>query len=221
VRALLTVLLLLVGIGKVSADAPFSDLPLNVTEPKGPAKGVVILWSGDGGWSSTMQGFADALAARGFGVVGISSLRYFWYEQAPEVMAADNERLVAHFSELWQTDTIILAGYSFGADMLPFAWPLMQPETRQKTDLIALLSPFPKTEFRITFLGMLGIIRGSNDVASAIAALPADRVFCLIGEEETDMACAPSSEFDFVQVPGGHSYNGDAALIADRLIGAL
>ncbi len=220
-RALLTVALLLFGIGRVPADTALSDLPLNVTEPQGPAQGMVILWSGDAGWSGTMQAIADALAKRGFGVVGISSLRYFWHEQAPRIMAADNDRLIAHYAALWRTDTIILAGYSFGADMLPFAWPLMTEETRDRTDLIALLSPFPKTDFQITFLGMIGIVRGDHDVSAAIAGLPADRVFCLIGEDEKDMACAPSAEYNFTTVPGGHRYNGDVDLVADRLIGAL
>lgn len=220
-RALLTVLALLLGIGRVPADTAFSDLPLNVTEPNGATQGMVILWSGDAGWSGTMQAIADALAGRGFGVVGISSLRYFWHEQAPQIMAADNDRLVAHYAALWRTDTVILAGYSFGADMLPFSWPLMAEKTRKATSLIGLLSPFPKTDFKVTFLGMLGIIRGSQDVSAAIAALPADRVYCLIGEEEEDMACAPSSDYIFETVPGGHRYNGDADLVADRLIGAL
>lgn len=220
-RALLTVLALLLGIGRVPADTAFSDLPLNVTEPNGAAQGMVILWSGDAGWSGTMQAIADALAARGYGVVGISSLRYFWHEQAPQIMAADNDRLVAHYAALWRTDTVILAGYSFGADMLPFSWPLMAEKTRKAASLIGLLSPFPKTDFKVTFLGMLGIIRGSQDVSAAIAALPADRVYCLIGEEEEDMACAPSSDYNFETVPGGHRYNGDADLVADRLIGAL
>lgn len=220
-RALLTVLLLLVGIGRVPADTDFADLPLNVTEPNGRAQGLVILWSGDAGWSGSMQSIADALAQRGFGVVGISSLRYFWHEQAPQIMATDNDRLVAHYAALWQTDTIILAGYSFGADMLPFAWPLMADETRKATSLIGLLSPFPKTDFKVTFLGMIGIIRGSHDVSAAIASLPADRVYCLIGEQEKDMACAPSADYIFETVPGGHRYNGDAALVADRMIGAL
>ena len=168
-----------------------------------------------------MQGIADALAERGYGVVGISSLRYFWHEQAPEIMAEDNDQLIKHYSDLWDTDTIILAGYSFGADVLPFAWPLMSEEVKERVTLIGLLSPYRLTEFRITFLGMIGIIRGSHDVRSAIGVLPADRLLCLIGEDETDMACAPSEGYRYQTVPGGHRYNRDSGLIADRLIGAL
>lgn len=220
-RALLTVLLLLLGVGRVSADTPVDDLPLTVTEPKGLVQGLVVLWSGDTGWSGTMQGMADALAARGYGVVGISSLRYFWHEQAPEVMAADNDRLIARFTELWRTDTVILAGYSFGADTLPFAWPLMQEDIRDRVDLIALLSPFRKTEFSISLLGMVGIIRGSHDVTAAIAHLPSQRLVCVIGEEETDMACEPSADYRFHRVPGGHRYNRDFSIVADLILGAL
>ena len=217
----MTVLMLLVGIGRVAADTPLSELPLHVTDPVGETKGMVVLWSGDGGWSGTMRAIADALAERGFGVVGVNSLRYFWHEQAPEIMAVDNDRLVDHFAERWQTDTVILAGYSFGADMLPFSWPLTRQDTRDRANLIALLSPFPKAEFQITFLAMVGIIRGQHDVSAAIAALPPERVLCIAGEQETDVACAPSQAYDFVTVPGGHRYQGNMALVADHIIGAL
>ncbi len=219
-RTVLTVLLLLLGVGRVSADTPVDDLPLTVTEPKGAVQGLVILWSGDAGWSGTMQGIADALAERGYGVVGVSSLRYFWHEQAPEVMAADNDRLVARFTELWQTETVILAGYSFGADTLPFAWPLMDDSVRGRVDLIALMSPFRKTEFSISLLGMIGVVRGSHDVAAAIADLPQQQLVCIIGEEETDMACEPSAEYRFHTIPGGHRYR-DFGLVADLVVGAL
>ncbi len=79
-RTLLTVLLLTLGIGRVPAAAPLEELPLTVTEPKATVRGMVILWSGDTGWTGTMQAIADAFAERGYGVVGISSLRYFWHE---------------------------------------------------------------------------------------------------------------------------------------------
>ncbi len=136
-------------------------------------------------------------------------------------MAADNDRLVAHFAEHWQTDIVILAGYSFGADTLPFAWPLMSEETRRRTNLIALLSPFPKTEFSITLLGMIGIVRGRHDVSAAIVSLPPERVVCIIGEQERDMACAPTADYVFHTVPGGHRYNGEFGSVADLVIGAL
>ncbi|MCP4315705.1 MAG: hypothetical protein GY789_06705 [Hyphomicrobiales bacterium] len=204
------------------ADTPLSDLPVHVTEPAdGSARAVVVLWSGDAGWSGSMQGIADALADRGYGVAGVSSLRYFWYEQAPQTMADDTARIAAHFVEHWSVDRIVVAGYSFGADTLPFAWPLLPEETRGNIALVALMSPFRKTEFEISLLGMLGIIRGKNDVEAAIEALPAHRVLCLTGSEETDMGCSLSSGYEVATVPGGHNYDKNWPLIADVLDGAL
>lgn len=215
-RALAAVLLAFVLVSVSLAQTGVDDLPAHITEPaSGKARATVVLWSGDGGWSATMQGMADALAQRDYGVVGVSSLRYFWYEQAPETMAMDTERLLRHFSNRWQTENVIIAGYSFGADTVPFAWPVMSAEARDRTVLIALLSPFLKTEFEISLLGMVGIIRGSHDVAAAIETLPSQKVLCLTGERETDMACALSGGYAVATVPGGHNYNRNWTLIAD------
>lgn len=199
-------------------DTPFPDLPVHITEPgSAQAKGVVIFWSGDAGWSGSMQGIADALAKRGYGVVGLSSLSYFWYEQAPETMATDTQRLVAHYTDNWNTDTVMLLGYSFGADTLPFAWSHLSEATKEKTRLIGLLSPFRKTEFEITIQGMLGIIRGDHDVVAAIDKLPVAQTFCLTGKEETDMACDTGGGYESVSVTGGHSYDKNWNRIATLL----
>lgn len=216
-RFLLTLCLLLLGVAKVSADAPFPNLPIHLTEPQGEVKGVVIFWSGDGGWSRTMQHMADAFAARGYGVVGINSLRYFWHEQAPDVMARDTGLLVDHYTKYWKSDRVVLVGYSFGADTLPFAWPLLGDELHEQTVLIALFSPFLRTEFKVTLMAMLGIARGAHDVSDAIDNLPAKRVLCVTGEEEADMACRSSAAYRYVSVPGGHRYNRDANLISQIL----
>lgn len=220
-RLYLAALLALVDFGAVRASEPLSDLPVHITEPPGgQARAVIVLWSGDAGWSGSMQGIADALAARGYGVAGVSSLRYFWHQQAPEEMARDTARIAAHFAETWQTDRIVLAGYSFGADVLPFAWPLIPEQTRARTALLALLSPFRKTEFEISLLGMLGIVRGSHEVEPAIEALPEGLVLCLTGKKETDMACTLQGGYEVASVPGGHNYDRDWALVADIIDGA-
>lgn len=221
-RMLLAAVLALFDVGAVRASETLSDLPVHITEPPGgAASAVVVFWSGDGGWSGSMQGIADALVQRGYGVAGVSSLRYFWYKQAPEVMAEDTARIAAHFAKTWQTDRIVLVGYSFGADVLPFAWPYMPEAIRDQTTLMALLSPFKKTEFEISLMGMLGIVRGDHQVEPAIEALPADLVLCLTGEKETDMACSLEGGYEIASVPGGHSYDRNWALIADIIDGAV
>lgn len=221
-RMLLAAVLALFDFGAVRASEPLSDLPVHITEPPGGvATAVVVFWSGDAGWSGSMQGIADALTERGYGVAGVSSLRYFWHKQAPDVMAEDTVRVAVHFAQTWQTERIVLVGYSFGADVLPFAWPHMTESIRDQTALVALLSPFRKTEFEITLMGMLGIVRGEHEVEPAIEALPTDLVLCLTGEEETDMACNLEGGYEIASVPGGHSYDRNWALIADIIDGAV
>ncbi|MEM6460457.1 MAG: AcvB/VirJ family lysyl-phosphatidylglycerol hydrolase [Pseudomonadota bacterium] len=221
-KRIFAALLALADIGAVQAAESLSDLPVHITEPAdGGARAVVVLWSGDMGWSGTMQGIADALADRGFGVAGVSSLRYFWHEQAPQTMAEDTARIAAHFADVWNSDRIVVAGYSFGANTIPFAWPLMPEQIRESTTLMALLSPFKKTDFEISFLGMLGMVRGSHEVEPAIEALPFERVLCLSGDEEKDMACNLDGGYEVSSVPGGHNYDRNWLLIADIIDGAF
>jgi len=220
-RLLLPIMLLLASGALAAADSPVSDLPLHVAAPPGDVRGMVVLWSGDGGWGRTVRGLSDALTEAGFGVVGVNALRYFWYEKAPGEMAEVNARLIDHYRDLWDTDTVILAGQSFGANTLPFSWPLMKAEDRDQVSLIVLMSPFPQTEFEITFKSMIGISHGSHGVVKAIDALPADRVLCILGEEERDMACSVGSPFAVSLVPGGHRYNGNSELVSDIIVDTI
>ena len=52
-------------------------------------------------------------------------------------------------------------------------------------------------------------------MASAIEALPSERVLCLTGREETDMACSLFGGYEVSTVPGGHGYDGNWPLIAN------
>ena len=81
---------------------------------------MAIVYSGDGGWRDIDKDIADRLHELGMPVVGVDSLRYFWSEQRPKVAAADLAQIIAHYRIAWQRGRVILIGYSFGADVLPF-----------------------------------------------------------------------------------------------------
>src|SRR5438270_3071624 len=90
-----------------------------------PARGtgtdeLAVLLSGDGGWAVTDRGIAERLTQGGIPVVGWNALRYFIRRKKPDRVARDLERVLRTYLPLWHKEKVILIGYSFGADVMPF-----------------------------------------------------------------------------------------------------
>ena len=99
------------------AGLPLIELPVSE-----PGKLMAVVYSGDGGWRDIDKEIAGRLQAKGIPVVGVDSLRYFWSEKTPEQVAADLDLIMDHYRDAWQRPDVLLIGYSFGANALPFAF---------------------------------------------------------------------------------------------------
>ena len=97
-----------------------NDLPLVEVPAKGPGKALAVMISGDGGWAGIDKDVSQALAAKGIPVVGWNSLQYFWTARKPDAAARDLERILRRYLAVWGKQEVLLIGYSFGADVLPF-----------------------------------------------------------------------------------------------------
>jgi type IV secretory pathway VirJ component len=203
------------------------DLPLVELPTDGPPVGLVVFLSGDGGWRDIDKSIGEILQKEGVAVVGIDSLRYFWSAKEPAVIAADLERIIAHYSKLWGAQRVAVVGYSLGADVIPFAWQRLTPETQKRVDLLALLGLEPTANFEVSVAGWLGVASSSDvDVRPYLPSLPAERTMCFYGREEVEdqeTACVLSemAKSTLVERPGGHHFDGDyepvARMILDRL----
>ncbi len=187
-----------------------ADLPVVQLDPKGDPRGVVLIWSGDGGWRDIDQSVGALLVEKGFAVVGVDSLRYFWSKRTAQEMARDTA-LMVKAADPTERLPILLAGYSFGANVLPFAWPQIDPDIRARTRLVALLAPEEKTGFQISVGGWLGMSTGDADVVAAIVALPPAVTLCVHGEDEDDSACKSPllAKCEILGLPGGHHFDDD------------
>ena len=67
------------------------QLPLEYRWPA-QISSLLLFFSGDGGWASLDEATAEELVTRGVGVVGVSSLRYFWNAKSPAQVASDIKR---------------------------------------------------------------------------------------------------------------------------------
>jgi type IV secretory pathway VirJ component len=206
-----------------------SDLPLTELPGRGasPSDTVVILLSGDGGWRDIDKQIGEYIATRGIPVVGLDSLRYFWSRKEPGQIATDIERIGTFYLDKWKAKSVALIGYSFGADVIPAAWPNLSRELQEQTVLIALMGLEPTVDFEVSVSGWLGMEAAhAIDVRPYLAELPKDKVLCFFGTDEIadkSTACQVP-ELDGatrVERPGGHHFDGNYQIIADKILERL
>lgn len=202
--------------------APASDPPTLVDLPaNGSAAALAIIYSGDGGWQDLDKTIGEWMTTQGIHVVGVDTLRTFWEAREPQVVAADLEAIVAAAEPGLP---ILIIGYSFGADVFPFAWPYIAPATQARIRLITLLAPEAQTAFHVSVVGWFGVQTGDNEVQPAISALPSERVLCVYGEdEEADTPCRKSAlpESAVIRTAGGHHFDGDYIGLGRRILAAF
>jgi type IV secretory pathway VirJ component len=202
-----------------------ASLPLLELPSEQPSPLLAIVLSGDGGWRDLDKTIAEALRHDGVSVVGWDSLRYFWSKKTPERTASDLAAVIGFYSRAWHADRVALVGYSFGADVLPFAYDLLPREDRDRVVLMALLGVEDKADWEISVSGWLGAPPTADaiPIAPAIAAMPAALIQCFYGEDEHDSFC-PSlagSGAEIVRTTGGHHFDGDYAALERRILARL
>jgi type IV secretory pathway VirJ component len=86
---------------------------------------------------------------------------------------------------------VALIGYSFGADVLPFAYNRLPESARNKVTMLSLLGFAAGADFEIRVVGWLGMPPSADALPTApeIARVPPELVQCFYGENETDTLC--------------------------------
>lgn len=198
-RAAVLALVALLGLVAAPGEArrgrrasPLPDLPLHEVHPAVAPRTelMAVLLTGDGGWAATDKGLSAALAARGMPVVGWNSLRYFLHSRNPDGTTRDLERILRAYLPIWQRQKVVLIGYSFGADVLPFLVHRLPPDLRSRIALVALLGPDEKAGFRFHLAEWLGKdAKDTLPVRPEIDALRGLPLLCMYGIQEANSLC--------------------------------
>ncbi|MFC3127063.1 AcvB/VirJ family lysyl-phosphatidylglycerol hydrolase [Pseudoroseomonas globiformis] len=184
-----------------------------------------IILSGDGGWRDLDRQVGRYLRDAGVPVLGFDCLNWFWTRRSPQEVAEELDRVVALYAAKWQAPRVALVGYSFGADVLPFAWNRMTEANKARVMLIALLAFAKDAAFEIKIGDFIGLSRPSAlPTAPEIPGLPPALVQCTYGsEEEADTACLAfrGTEAQIVRTGGGHHFDENYRALADRLLARI
>ena len=203
--------------------ASIGDLPL--VEIAGPRTQptLVLFLSGDGGWRDLDKTIAERLAAEGLQVVGFDCLRYFWTARSPTELAEALGRAMDHYRRSWGSQRFVLAGYSFGADVLPAALSRMAPELRGAVVEIVLLGLSGQAEWVIHPAEWLGFRAKGDPILPDAAKLDMKRVLCISGREEEVSLCRDPAfaEAQRIETAGGHHFDGDYQGLALKILASI
>lgn len=206
--------------------ASIADLPLSTLIHPGPPASpfMAIVYSGDGGWVGFDHDIGDALARRGIPVVGVDSLSYFWSARTPASAAADLARVIDYYLHYWGKKRVILVGYSFGADNLPFIANALPARLHPTIARISLLGLSDSTDFQFHLGSWLDLtsVNGMPTVP-AILRIRDMPVQCVRGSTEGDSACRliPRGHALQTMLPGSHHFNRDFPRISQALLYGL
>lgn len=171
---------------------------------------LLILLSGDGGWLEFNDQLASGFAKKGFNVVGLNSRSYFWVQRSPEETERDIRRLISHYATQYRANRIYLAGYSFGADVVPFIYNRLPAPTKRAVVAIGLFSPFASTDFMVHTADLLNL---SSDNKPYKVQPEVQRiripVYCFYGEKEEPKALSglEKRNFHLKTLAGDHHYD--------------
>jgi type IV secretory pathway VirJ component len=124
----------------------------------------------------------------------------------------------------WQASRVALIGYSFGADVLPFAYNRLPPDLQGHVVQLSLLGFADRADFEITMTGWLGAPPSADalPVAPELAHIPPGMIQCFYGAEEEDSDCPSLAKgAEIMKKPGGHHFDGDYAGLAQDILAGL
>lgn len=208
---------------KAQGESPLKDLPLNISSSRGIQNNLVIYLTGDGGWNSFNKGLIQEFEKLGYGVVTLNTRKYFWDAKSPDLFAHDIELLSRYYLKEWNKSSLIIVGYSFGADVASFIPGRLTAEIQKKVIKIVLLSPSASTDFIIRMSDMIGKSENTTrryKVGPEIekADIP---IVCIFGKEEEmtlKNTLRKKVNLNIYEVPGDHQYNDNLKMIL-KMIG--
>jgi type IV secretory pathway VirJ component len=173
------------------------------------SKAIIVILSGDGGWLEFTDELAQKFSNAGYNTLGVNSRNYFWEKRTPDETTDFLFGIIKKYQSLWKERRIVLIGYSFGADIVPFVYNRLPKRTQRQIKVIQLLSPFKTTDFKVSLGDLINI--NSDDKTYNVEdelnkiEIP---VVCYYGEQEIPkpMQILKKENISFINLKGGHRY---------------
>ena len=160
----------------------------------------------------------------GFSFLGLNSLKYFSDKKTPDRVANEMIPVIKRYSQLWSKETLMLVGFSFGAEIIPFLYDRLPDDMKKELKLVVLLTPSKRSDFHIRMRDMIGIDKKNEryDVVNETAKIKFTKVLAIYGKEEKpSLKTSPDQpKLKILTIKGGHGFKDSREvfrLIANEL----
>lgn len=178
----------------------------------------ILVLSGDAGWHEGMQTFACYFQQQQIPVVGWNAKSYFADEVEKTTFQADLRNIVQTYCQKWGKTKVVLIGYSFGADVLPYAVNHLNMDFQRSIRQLVLLQPGDYAIYKVTWASLLNLNSSGDPVMPEIKTLPPIPLL-LVCTDEAGSVCAklPPEEYPHLIVGGDHKFDGEFSAVAEKI----
>ena len=208
------------------ADTGVANLPLvEVPATSGHRAHFAIVISGDGDWADFVQELSKRFAAAGVPVVGLKARSYMGRRPTPEQTAVDVARIIETYASRWQRPSVVLVGYSRGADWIPFILNRLPAATRARVTDASMLGLAARASFQFHLTDLMRETSRDGDLplTPELEKLRGSRLLCMYGSDEVESGCrgADGTLMTIVGRSGGHHFDRNYDEIARTLLGRI
>ena len=184
-----------------------------IIEPECSSSGnkpLVIFFTGDSGRSSFGKKLTDSLCAANMPLMSVNSYKFFHKRKTPQQTLDSILPYIASNLKKYNRSKFILAGYSFGSEVVPFLYNLMSDEWKDKVAFMVLISPSDNSDFKIHFSDRLSLRfrHWSYNVLHEIMRIDKKKVIVFWGKDERKFEKKRFTKDNITvhQLKGGHRH---------------
>jgi type IV secretory pathway VirJ component len=188
------------------------DLPVKEWAAASQDKPLIFYLSGDGGFNKFSNSLCEGISKKGYEVISLNSKSYFWDKKTPEQTTTDISNYLSKKIAGRKNQQIVLIGYSFGADVLPFILNRLPKDIHDKILVSFLMASSGTTDFEIHWADIFGGNAKRNmDVVSEINKLVDDKIVIISSSDDRHLEANKITlkRYTHEVLPGGHHFDGD------------
>jgi type IV secretory pathway VirJ component len=182
---------------------------------------LIFYLSGDGGLNNFSTSLCESINKKGYDVVALNSKSYFWDRKTPDQTSADVTNYISKKLQGRKNQQVVLIGYSFGADVVPFILNRLPKSLDDKIIVSYLMASSGSTDFEIHWADIFGgNSKRSLDVVTELNKLGNDKIVLISGSDEENLAINKITlkRYTHEVLPGGHHFDGDTDEIVNVIL---
>ena len=183
-------------------------------------KPLIFYLSGDGGFNKFSNSLCTDLNEQGYDVSALNCRSYFWDKKTPEQAAADISRYLSQQLNGRDNQQVVILGYSFGADIVPFIMTRLTKEISDKIIASYMMASSGTTDFEIHWSDILGgHSKREKDVITELNKLTDKKIILISASDDKDLDLSRITiKYKSEVLPGGHHFDGDTHEISKVIV---